>query len=116
MEDLSSLGSYPGDSPARSVSGAWSRWWVRILLFVGHLALLAAALSLTPDHHSVRLGATTGVVIFPGMVFLWGLLWFARTRGLALLFCSLVLAQAGIIALVAMHFRASARLLQEIQA
>lgn len=94
----------------------WGRWWLRIPLFVAYLSLLVAAVSLTPSDYAFQLGATIGTVIFFGTVALWILLWFARTRGLVLLFCSLVLAQTSITALVGLKFRNDDRVAREIEA
>lgn len=71
---------------------------------------------LTPSDYAYQLGATIGTVIFFGTVALWILLWFARTRGLVLLFCSLVLAQTSITALVGLKFRNDDRVAREIEA
>lgn len=111
MEDVQDTVKSADDSPA---SGFWGRWWVRLLLFVTHLALLVASILLAPDAYAYQLGATVGPLIVFGTLVLWFLLWFARTRGLVLLFCSLILVQAGIISLVGLHFREEARLISEM--
>jgi hypothetical protein len=116
MEGSSSTDSRPPDSVARPVSRVWSVWWIRVLLFIAHLALLVAAASLTPANYAFQLGALMGSVMLFGTLFLWVLLWYARQRRTVLLFCALVLAQTGVIAFVAMQFRAEDRLVREIGA
>jgi multisubunit Na+/H+ antiporter MnhG subunit len=111
MEDVQDTVNSADDLPA---SGLWGRWWVRLLLFVAHLALLVASISLAPDAYAYQLGATVGPVIVFGTLLLWFLVWFARTRPLVLLFCSLILVQAGITSLVSLHFRSEARLSREV--
>lgn len=115
MEELSPPES-PRDLPAIVVSTMWGRWWLRIPLFVAHLSLSVAAFSLTPSDYAFQLGATTGTMIVFGTPALWILLWFARTRGLVLLFCGLVLAETGITALVGLNFRTEDRVGRELQA
>src|SRR5258706_2227426 len=114
MEEPSSSSNCAGDSPERQISGVWGFWWIRIVLFIAHVALFVAAVSLTPEGYAFQLGATTGSLMIPGTVFMWFLLWFARTRATVLLFCGLVLAQTGLTALVAMQFRAEDRVLRQI--
>jgi hypothetical protein len=98
------------------VSRAWGVWWIRVLLFIAHLALLVAAASLTPAHYFFQLGEVTGSVMVAGTLFLWLILWFARQRSTVLLFCGLVLAQTGLIVFVATRFRAEDKLVREIGA
>lgn len=116
MDEPSSTAHGPEDLAVGPVSGPWGRWWTRVLLFIAHLALLVAAVSLTPDTYFVQLGSYTGSVIVIGTLFLWILLWFARERRTVLLFCGLGLAQTGFVGFVANQFRAEDRLLREITA
>ncbi len=116
MEGSSSAASGPPDSEATQLSGPWSVWWIRVLLFIAHLTLLVAAASLTPAGYFFQLGEITGSVMVVGALFLWLLLWFARRRGIVLLFCGLVLAQTGFIAFVATQFRTEDRLVRELAA
>lgn len=116
MEEPSPTSSCSVEPTARPVSGAWGAWWIRVLLFIAHLALLLAAASLTPAGYFFQLGAATGSVMVVGTLFLWLLLWFARERRTVLLFCGLVLAQTGFAAFVAMQFRAEDRVVREIMA
>jgi hypothetical protein len=116
MEGSSSTENCPPDSVARPVFRGLSVWWIRILLFIAHLALLVAAASLTPSNYAFQLGAVAGSVILVSTPLLWLLLWYARQRRTVLLFCGLVLAQTGLIAFVAIQFRAEDRVVREIEA
>jgi hypothetical protein len=90
------------------------RWWFRIVLFVLHLAIVVAAISLTPPGYSFQLGESTGSILLFGSIPLWWLLFAAKERPLIFLFCILAVAQAGFVALVALHFRAEDRVLRPI--
>lgn len=116
MEESSSAANGPSESPAANVSGAWSRWWIRLLLFITHLTLLIAAASLTPSDKAFQLGYVVGGLIIVGSLFLWTFLWFVRQRTTILLFCGLALAQIVLIAFVSMQFRKEDRILQSIEA
>jgi AcrR family transcriptional regulator len=106
-----------GDSPnAGAVSLFWGSWLMRGSLFIGQISLLILATSLTPAEYFVRLGADIGLVMIIGTVLLWLLLWFARTRTTVLLFCGLALAQSGLTALVAYHFRTEDRVMRAVVA
>lgn len=88
------------------------RWIMRIVLLILHIVVVLGAASLTPDGYYFQLGEYTfGVVIF-GSVLLWLLLFLAKTRRGIVLFCGLVLGQAGFVALVGLHLRAEDRALQ----
>ena len=93
---------------------AWSAWWIRVLLLIIHLALLGAAASLTPGDYFFRLGEVTGLVILPGTLFLWFILWHAKQRNMVLLFCGLALAQTALVAVVATGFRTEDRAVRAI--
>jgi len=116
MEGASSTENRLADSVARPVFRTWSAWWIRVLLFIAHLALLVAAASLTPSNYAFQLGEVAGSVILLSTPFLWLLLWYARQRRTVLLFCGLVLAQTGLIAFVGIQFRAEDRVVREIEA
>jgi hypothetical protein len=116
MEGSSSTENCPADSVARPAYRAWSAWWIRVLLFVAHLALLVSAASLTPSRYAFQLGEATGPVILLGTPLLWLLLWYARERKTVLLFCGLVLAQTGLVSFVGTRFRAEDRVVREIEA
>lgn len=116
MEEPSSTSSCSVECAARPASRTWGAWWIRVLLFIAHLALLLAVASLTPADYFFQLGAVTGSVILVGTLFLWLLLGFARQRRTVLLFCGLVLAQTGFAVFVAMQFRAEDRVVREIVA
>lgn len=92
----------------------WGQWWIRIAVFVLHIAVLAAAISLTPSGFSYQLGYYAGSILFLGSIFLWCLLLAAKTRRGIFLFGILALGQAGFVVLVGLHFRAEDRLLQTI--
>jgi hypothetical protein len=95
---------------------AWSAWWIRVLLFVAHLALLVSAASLTPSRYAFQLGEATSPVILLGTPLLWLLLWYARERKTVLLLCGLVLAETGLVSFVGTQFRAEDRVVREIEA
>src|SRR5215831_11855511 len=80
MEGSSSTENCPADSVARPVVRVWSDWWIRVLLFIAHLALLVAAGSLIPSSYAFQLGVVTGPVIMLSTPLLWLLLWYARER------------------------------------
>jgi hypothetical protein len=88
------------------------RWCIRIALLALHIVVVFGAASLTPDGYYFQLGYYTGGVIFFGSILLWLLLFGAKTRCRIVLFCSLVLGQAGFVALVGLHLRAEGRVLQ----
>jgi hypothetical protein len=89
-------------------------WRIRIALFVFHIVIVGAALSLTPDGYAFQLGEYTGTVLIFGSIVLWGLLLSAKTRRVFAIFSALALAQAGIMALVGLHFRTEDRALNPI--
>lgn len=75
---------------------------------------MLGAASLTPEGYYFQLGEYTfGVVIFSS-VLLWLLLFLAKTHRGIVLFCSLVLGQAGFVALVGLHLRAEDRVSRPI--
>src|SRR6266446_4753693 len=90
------------------------RWWIRIALFMLHIAILVAAMSLTPPGYFFELGAFTGSILLFSSILLWWLLCSAKTRRGILLYCILALVQAGFMALVGLHFRGEDRALQSI--
>ena len=101
------------DSKETSHSTIWGRWWIRILLLIFHIAVLAVLMSLTPAGYAMQLGYDTGTVILSGTVFMWFLLIFTKTHRLVILFCILLLLQSGYTAMFVFNFRAQDRLLQE---
>jgi len=103
-----------GDFLAAPQPNLQGRWWIRVALLVLHVAIVGAATSLTPGEHALEFGASTGPVLLISSIFLWVLLFCARTRRGILLFCSLLLIQAGCIALVGLNFRAEDRVLRQI--
>jgi len=88
------------------------RWFVRIGLFLVHIGSLAGAASLTPGEYAFQFGFDAGSIVLVSTMFLWILLWAARTRGLLALFCALALAQVGCVALLGLHFQAEDRALR----
>ena len=115
MEGSSSTENCPADSVARPVLRAGSVW-IRVPLFIAHLVLLVAAVSLTPSNYAFQLGAITGPVILVSTLLLWVLLWHARQRRTVLLFCGLVLAQIGLVSFVGFQFRSEDKVVREIEA
>jgi hypothetical protein len=101
------------DSPKRDI---WTRWWIRILILIIHMIILATYVTLSPDDYAVRFGAAAGFQLFIGTIFLWTLLCFARTRGLVLLFCCLVVVQFLLVMPFIIHYRTLDKLNQEISA
>jgi hypothetical protein len=91
-------------------------WWIRIALFILHIVTVFGAASLTPEGYFFELGEYTGTLLIFGSIPLWWLLFSAKTRRGIFLFCVFVLAQAGMVALVGLHFRAEDRMLQPIVA
>jgi hypothetical protein len=116
MEELPSAANAPAESPAENVFGVWGRWWIRVLLFLAHLALLLWAASLTPDGYFFQLGEIAGMVMFFGSLCLWFFLWFVRKRSTVLLFCALAVAQSGLVAVIGLQFRKEDRALQGVMA
>ncbi|HEY6267943.1 MAG TPA: hypothetical protein VIX11_06580 [Candidatus Acidoferrum sp.] len=104
----------PPDSAVAPAPDFRGRWWIRIALFVLHIAILVAAMSLTPPGYFFELGAFTGSILLFSSILLWGLLCSVKTRREILLYCVLALVQAGFMALVGLHFRAEDRALQPI--
>jgi hypothetical protein len=90
------------------------RWWVRLAIFVLHIAIVVAAMSLTPPGYFFQLGADTGPILLFSSIFLWWLLFSARTRRGIFLFCIVALGQAGFMALVGLHFQAEDKVLKPI--
>src|SRR6266446_4531735 len=90
------------------------RWWIRIALFMLHIAILVAAMSLTPPGYFFELGAFTGSILLFSSILLWWLLCSAKTRRGILLYCILALVQAGFMALVGLHFQAEDTALRPI--
>src|SRR5258707_2505592 len=98
----------PITEPDASVSPPTARRvrvWMRILLCVLHAGVLMAAIAVTPQSYFFQLGAYTGTVLLGGCIFLWVLLYAARTRGTMLLFCALAVAQSGFVLSVVLQFR-----------
>jgi hypothetical protein len=89
-------------------------WVVRIALLILHLVALIAAGSLTPAGYAFQLGEYTGGLVIFGCFILWWLLFAAKKRRGIALFCGLALGQAGLVALVGLHFRAEDRVLRPI--
>jgi len=89
------------------------RWWIRIALFVLHIAIvLGAGVLFTPDQYAFQFGYLYGSVLLYSSIFLWCLLFFAQTRRGIFVFCGLVLVQAGLVVLVGLQFQATDRVLQ----
>src|SRR3979490_1743483 len=103
-----------GDFPAAPQPNFQGRWWIRVALLVLHIVIVGAATSLTPGEHAFELGALTGPALLLSTIFLWVLLFCAKTRRGILLFCSLLLIQAGSVALVGLNFRAEDRVLRQV--
>jgi hypothetical protein len=106
----------PLDSPVLPFPDSWTRARTRIALLVLHVAALAGAITLTPSGYYFEFGYYTGAVLLFGSLFLWFLLYSARTRTVLLVFCTLALAQAGFIALMGLRFRTENKALQQIMA
>ncbi len=104
----------PPDSVVAPPLDFRGRWWIRIALFVLHIATLAAAMSLTPPGYFFELGEYTGSVLLFSSIFLWWLLCSVKTRRGILLYCILALVQAGFMALVGLHFQAEDTALRPI--
>jgi hypothetical protein len=104
------------DSPVVPFPDSWGRARIRIALLVLHIAMLAAAIALTPAGYAFELGHYSGSVLLFGSLCLWFLLYFVRTRKEILLFCALALTQAGFMAFIGMRFRTENRALQQIMA
>jgi len=102
------------DSVAAPSPGFRGRWWTRAVLFVLHIVILAAAISLTPSDYDFRLGYYTGSILVFSSIFLWWLLFSAKTRRGICLYCILALVQAAFMAFVGLHFQAEDRLLRAI--
>src|SRR5262249_23605192 len=98
------------DTPPRQKSRV--RWFVRVGLFLVHIGSLAGAASFTPGEYAFQFGFDAGAIVLVSTLFLWILLWAARTRGLLALFCALALAQVGCVALLGLHFQAEDRALR----
>jgi hypothetical protein len=104
-----------GDLHAAPQPNFQGRWWIRFALLVLHIVIVGAATSLIPGEHAFEFGASTGpVLLIICSIFLWVLLFCAQTRRGILLFCSLLLIQAGCIALVGLNFRAEDRVLRQV--
>ncbi len=116
MDEPHSKPMLPLDPPVVPYHDSWGRAWIRIALLVLHVAVLAAAIALTPAGYFFELGSYVGTVLFLGSVFLWFLLYSLNTRRGVLVFCALALAQAGLIAFIGMRFRIENRALQQIMA
>src|SRR5260370_23089779 len=103
MEEPHSKPMLPLDSPVVSFPDSWSRARIRIVLLVLHIAVLAAAIALTPAGYFFELGYYVGSVLLFGSLLLWFLLYSVRSRRGILAFCALAVAQAGFIAFIAMR-------------
>lgn len=90
------------------------RWWLRVPLFVLHVVVVAAAMSLTPSAYFFQLGYHTGSVLLLSSIFLWCLLFSAKTRKGIWLYCLFALLQIGLMALLGLHLQAEDRALQSI--
>jgi hypothetical protein len=92
------------------------RWWLRIALFVLHIAiLLGAGVLFVPDQHAFEFGYSYGAVLFFSSIFLWFMLLVAQTRRGIFIFCGLILGQAGLVVLVGLQFQATDRVLQSFE-
>jgi hypothetical protein len=89
-------------------------WWTRIVLFILHIVAVFGAASLTPEGHFFELGEYTGALLIFGSITLWWFLFSSKTRRGIFLSCVFVVAQAGTVALVGLHFRAEDRMLKPI--
>jgi hypothetical protein len=116
MEEPHSEPTLRPNSPVGPFPDFWGRARTRIALLCLHVAMLAAAIALTPARYAFELGYYTGSVLLFGSLFLWFLLYTARTRRGILVFCALVLAQAGFMAFIGLRFRAENKALQQIMA
>ena len=105
----------PQDSSVTPLPNFWGRWWIRISIFVLHLVALVAAGSLTPAEYAFQFGYYIGSVLLFSTIFLWGLLFYTRTRKGILWFCMFAIAQAGCVAMVGLHFQSEDRVLQQIK-
>ncbi len=102
------------EPPPQPVKSTWGRWWVRLPLWMAHIGILVAAILLTPEGYHQRLGASTGAVFIFGTVFLWILLFFAKTRRLVAIFCGVALLQASYFALFIIQFNREDVVLKQI--
>jgi hypothetical protein len=116
MDEPHSEPMLPLDSPVVPFRDSWGGAWIRIVLVVLHVAMLAAAIALTPAGYFFELGYYVGTVLFFGSIFLWFLLYSLNTRRGVLVFCALALTQAGLIAFIGMRFRTENRAVQLIMA
>lgn len=87
---------------------------VRWLLLLLHIVVLFLAIFLAPNGYAFQLGASTGPILVFGSMGLWAVLFLAQTRRGLLSYCLLALLQVGIIASVALHYRAEDRVLREV--
>src|SRR5262249_55451074 len=92
----------------------WTKLGIRVALFVLHIVVLVAAMSLTPSGYFFQLGHYTGTILLLSSILLWGLLFSSKTGRGILLYCILALVQAGAMALVGLHFQDEDRVLQSV--
>jgi hypothetical protein len=116
MDEPHSKPMLPPDSTVVPIRDSWGGAWIRIVLVVLHVAMLAAAIALTPAGYFFELGYYVGTVLLFGSIFLWFLLYSLNTRRGVLVFCALALTQAGLIAFIGMRFRTENRAVQKIMA
>jgi hypothetical protein len=114
MEKPHSEPMLPLDSPVVPFPDAWGRPWIRIVLLVLHIAMLAAAIVLMPAGYFFELGYYVGTVLLFGSIFLWFFLYSLNTRRGVLVFPAVALAQTSLIAFIGIRFRTENKALQQI--
>ena len=115
--DFDNLETVETASPATpSQPNFRGRWWIRIALFVVHIVIvLGASFFFTPAQYAFQFGYSYGQILLCSSILLWFLLLVAQTRRGVLVFCGLVLAQAGLVVLAGLQFQASDRALQSLK-
>ena len=107
----------PQPDPAITPAGdVWGRAGTRLALFFLHVAILVALFVSTPSNYYFQLGASVGLLVIFGCLFLWGLLYAAKTRDAVLLFCTVALVQVGFVTFVVWQYRAEDRAFQQVMA
>jgi hypothetical protein len=105
---------YALPAPAQPASATWFDISIRLVLCLGHIAILAVLLAMTPPEFAFHLGKSSGPILIFGTVFLWSLVWFVRSPLALGSFAALVLLQAGAVGIHVKQFRAESTLLTEI--
>src|SRR6516164_11148926 len=91
------------------------RWWIRIALFLLHIVIVLGVSAFSVAQHAYEFGYSYGQILLCSSILLWFLLLAAQTRRGIFVFCGLVLAQAGLVVLIGLHFQASDRALQSLK-